>query len=43
MEYAKVNYAMSFLKGMALNYFKPFLDTPDDEPAWLKDYELFLE
>ena len=28
---------------MALNYFKPFLDTSDDEPAWLKDYELFVE
>ena len=34
---------MSFLKGMALNYFKPFLDTPDDEPAWLEDYEVFIE
>ena len=34
---------MSFLKGMALNYFEPFLDTPDDEPAWLKDYKLFVE
>ena len=42
MENAKVNYAMSFLKGTALNYFEPFLDTPDDEPAWLKDYELFV-
>ena len=28
---------------MALNYFEPFLDIPDDEPAWLKDYELFVE
>ena len=34
---------MSFLKGMALDYFKPFLDTPDDKPAWLKDYELFIK
>ena len=34
---------MSFLKGTALNYFKPFLDTPDDEPAWLKDCKLFVE
>ena len=42
-ENAKVNYAMSFLKGMALDYFEPFLDTPDDEPAWLEDYELFIE
>ena len=28
---------------MALDYFKPFLDTPNDEPAWLEDYELFIE
>ena len=34
---------MSFLKGMALDYFEPFLDTPDEEPAWLEDYELFIE
>ena len=34
---------MSFLKGMALDYFEPFLDTPDDEPAWLEDYKLFIE
>ena len=43
MENTKVNYTMSFLKGTALDYFKPFLDTPDNEPAWLKDYELFVE
>ena len=43
MENAKVNYTMSFLKGTALDYFELFLDTPDDEPAWLKDYELFIE
>ena len=34
---------MSFLKGTALNYFELFLDTPDNEPAWLKDYELFIK
>ena len=34
---------MSFLKGMALDYFEPFLDTPDDEPDWLEDYKLFIE
>ena len=43
MEHAKVNYALSFLKGMALNYFELFLDTPDDEPDWLEDYELFVK
>ena len=42
-ENTKVNYAMSLLKGAALNYFEPFLDTADDEPAWLKDYKLFVE
>ena len=42
-EHAKVNYALSFLKGMALDYFELFPDTPDNEPAWLKDYELFVE
>ena len=34
---------MSFLKGTALNYFEPFLDTPDNKPDWLEDYELFIE
>ena len=34
---------MSFLKGTALNYFESFLDTPDDEPARRKDYELFIK
>ena len=34
---------MSFLKGTALDYFKLFLDTPDDEPAWLEDYKLFIK
>ena len=34
---------MSFLKGTAHDYFEPFLDTPDDEPAWLEDYGLFVE
>ena len=34
---------MSFLKGMALDYFELFLDTPYDKPAWLEDYELFIK
>ena len=34
---------MSFLKGTALDYFKPFLDTSDNKPSWLKDYELFVK
>ena len=43
MENAKVNYTMSFLKGTALDYFELFLDTPDNKPAWLEDYKLFVE
>ena len=43
MENAKVSYTMSFLKGMALDYFEPFLDIPNDKPAWLEDYELFIK
>jgi hypothetical protein len=36
---AKVDYSLSFLKGMALNYFEPYLmDNPDNEPDWLSDY-----
>ena len=34
---------MSFLKGMALDYFKSFLDTLDNKPAWLEDYKLFIK
>ena len=34
---------MSFLKGTALDYFEPFPDNLDDEPAWLKDYKLFVK
>ena len=34
---------MSFLKGTALDYFEPFLDTPDDKPAWLEDNDLFVK
>src|SRR6266481_4861044 len=38
----KVNYMLSYLKGMALDCFEPMLlETP--EPAWLSDFTLFLE
>jgi hypothetical protein len=41
---AKVNYSLSFLKGTALNYFKPYLtDNPDNEPNWLSDYYTFVK
>ena len=40
----KVTYALSFLKGTALNYFKPYLtDDLDQEPTWLNDYDEFVE
>src|SRR6266481_6089465 len=38
----KVNYMLSYLKGMALDCFEPMLlETP--EPAWLSNFALFLE
>src|SRR6266481_4409622 len=38
----KVNYMLSYLKGTALDCFKPaLLEIP--EPAWLSDFALFLE
>src|SRR6266481_462223 len=38
----KVNYMLSYLKGMALDCFEPMLlEMP--EPAWLSDFTLFLE
>jgi hypothetical protein len=41
---AKVNYVLSFLKGMALDYFEPFLvDDPGNEPKWLMNFEFFTE
>ena len=40
----KVTYALSFLKGTALDYFEPYLtDNPDQEPAWLNNYDEFVE
>src|SRR6266481_6918507 len=38
----KVNYMLSYLKGMALDCFEPaLLEMP--EPAWLSDFAIFLE
>src|SRR6266481_8710443 len=38
----KVNYMLSYLKGMALDCFKPTLmETP--KPMWLSNFTLFLE
>ena len=38
---AKVIYALSYLKGSALNWFEPSL-TSEDEPDWLHSYSKFL-
>jgi hypothetical protein len=40
----EVNYALSFLKEPALDYFKPYIvDDPADEPLWVSDYSAFTE
>ena len=38
----KVSYILSFLKGTALECFKPRL-LADNEPAWLSDFRLFIQ
>ncbi|KIN98770.1 hypothetical protein M404DRAFT_31093 [Pisolithus tinctorius Marx 270] len=42
---AKVTFAQSYLKGMALAWFKPDLLNPDnyDRPLWMDDYHEFLQ
>jgi hypothetical protein len=41
---AEVNYVLSFLKGAALNYFKPFLtDDLANGPGWIMDFNYFIE
>ena len=43
-EQSKVNYSLSFPKGTSLDYFEPYLtDDTANEPAWLNNYELFVE
>jgi hypothetical protein len=40
----KVNYVLSFLKGIALDYFEPYLtDDPANEPEWASDFTAFTE
>ena len=39
---AKVNYALSYLKGTALEWFEPGI-LSDEEPDWLNDYAEFRE
>jgi Zinc knuckle./Retrotransposon gag protein. len=41
----KVNYALSFLRGTALEWFEPDILDPDDDnpPEWLSDYKAFVK
>ena len=41
----KVNYALSFLRGTALEWFEPDILDPDDDnpPEWLNDYKAFVK
>jgi Domain of unknown function (DUF4939) len=38
---AKVTFALSYLKGTALDYFEPALMDPDENPVWSTDYSEF--
>jgi hypothetical protein len=41
---AKVNFAISYLQNPALQWFEPRLSGElDEDPAWLEDWELFVE
>jgi hypothetical protein len=41
---AKVNYVLSFLKGMAVDYFEPFLIVdPEYKPGWLMNFKYFTK
>ena len=40
----KINYMLSFLKGIAVNYFEPLLIDPHANPTWANNYnELISE
>jgi Domain of unknown function (DUF4939) len=38
----KVNYALSYLKGTALDWFEPYIDDPDSEEPWMYDWSNFV-
>jgi hypothetical protein len=41
---AKVNFAISYLRNPALQWFEPGLSGElDEDPAWLEDWDLFVE
>ena len=40
---AKITFALSYLKDLALAYFQPFMGKPlDERPEWYVNYESFL-
>jgi len=39
----KVTFALSYLRGTALEYFEPFLLDPDDLPIWIDNWSAFLQ
>jgi len=39
---SKVNYALSYLKGTALDWFEPALTNPDYEDTWLENWDEFV-
>ena len=39
---AKVNFALSYLRGIALEYFEPSLLDSDETPAWIDNWSAFI-
>jgi hypothetical protein len=39
---AKVNFALSYLRGMALEYFEPTIIDSDDFPVWIDNWDAFV-
>ena len=40
---AKVTFALSYLRGLALDYFEPALSNSDSDPDWLEDWSAFTQ
>ena len=39
---AKVTFALTYLHGMALNFFEPALSRLDDDPEWVDNWSTFI-
>ena len=39
---AKINFALSYLRGIALEYFEPFVIDFDSYPAWMDNWSAFI-